>query len=179
MRATVGLTVASASDSAATAGISRTARLCAPWWDGRMHRMVGLGALAMAFAMLGGCSDAQPGAASPGLTVRLVIPDGNIRPPDVPCTGAGGFRYAHPEAPYVIENAAGRVVASGSLPQGTSEPAWNIDLGDRRQPTICVMMLEVPGLTSIDRYRLAIDGRPAKPIRPNRNLDNIPEVMLS
>jgi hypothetical protein len=128
---------------------------------------------------LSGCSGAGSEAASEsGLTVRLVIPDGNIRPPDVPCTGAGGFRYAHPEASYVVENAAGRAVASGSLPQGTSEKAWNVDLGGRRQPTVCVMMLEVTGVESVDHYTLSIDGRPPKPIRPNRNLDDIPEVVL-
>jgi hypothetical protein len=130
-------------------------------------------------AALAGCSDADPDAASePTQTVRLVIPDGNVRPPDVPCTGAGGFRYVHPEASYVIEDADGRVVASGSLPQGTSEEAWNIDLGDRRQPTVCVMMLEVTGVESVTGHSLAIDGHPPKPIRPNRNLDGLPEVVL-
>lgn len=135
--------------------------------------------LAVAIASLAACADAQTGAPSgSGLTVRVVIPDGNIRPPDVPCSGAGGFRYVHPEAPYAVENAAGRVVASGGLPSGTSEEAWNIDLGGRRQPTVCVMMLEVPGVQSLDGHTLSIDGRPPKPIRPNRNLDDIPEVVL-
>ena len=107
--------------------------------------------------------------------VRLVIPDGNIRPPDVPCTGAGAFRYAHPEASYVIENASGRKVASGRLPQGASEKAWNVDLGDRPQPTTCVMLLEVAGVDSVEHATLSIDGRPPKPIRPG---DGAPEVVL-
>lgn len=142
------------------------------WWSG----VVSVAVVAVA---LGGC--AAPESDSPegsGVTVRLVIPDGNIRPRDVPCTGAGGFRYAHPEAPYVIENAAGETVASGSLPQGTSEPAWSLDLGDRQQPTVCVMMLKVAGVESVEQATLSIDGRPPKPIRPNRNLDDIPEVVL-
>jgi hypothetical protein len=130
-------------------------------------------------AALGGCASAETESSSdPSVTVRLVIPDGNIRPPDVPCTGAGGFRYAHPEASYAIEDPAGQTVASGSLPQGTSEKAWDLDLGDRRQPTMCVMMLEVTGVETVDDYRLSIDGRPPKPIRPNPNLDDIPEVVL-
>ncbi len=140
---------------------------------------VALLSVAVAATALGGCASAETESSlDPSVTVRLVIPDGNIRPPDVPCTGAGGFRYAHPEASYEIEDADGQTVASGSLPQGTSETAWDLDLGDRRQPTMCVMMLEVTGVESVDHYRLSIDGRPPKPIRPNRNLDDIPEVVL-
>ena len=78
----------------------------------------------------------------------------------------------------LIKDADGRTVASGSLPQGTSEKAWNLDLGDRRQPTICVMMLDVAGVDSVAHATLSIDGRPPKPIRPNRNMDDIPEVDL-
>jgi hypothetical protein len=134
---------------------------------------------AVALTALVGCAAADSESSSEtSLTVRLVIPDGNIRPPDVPCSGAGGFRYAHPEASYAIENAGGRTVASGSLPQGTSEAAMNMDLGEQQQPTVCVMLIEVSGLESVDNYSLSIDGRPPKPIRPNHNLDDIPEVVL-
>ena len=143
-----------------------------------MDWRVGLLSLAVAATALGGCASSADSSSDPSVTVRLVIPDGNIRPPDVPCTGAGGFQYAHPEAPYVIEDAAGRTVASGSLPQGTAEKAWNLDLGGRRQPTVCVMMLEVTGVETVDDSTLSIDGRPPKPIRPNHNLDGIPEVVL-
>jgi hypothetical protein len=133
---------------------------------------------AVALTALVGCAAGDSESSETSLTVRLVIPDGNIRPPDVPCSGAGGFRYAHPEASYAIENAGGRTVASGSLPQGTSEVARNMDLGEQQQPTVCVMLIEVPGLESVDNYSLSIDGRPPKPIRPNHNLDDIPEVVL-
>lgn len=144
-----------------------------------MDRRAVLGALAVALAASVGCSGAESAAPpEPGVTVRLVIPDGNLRPPDVPCAGAGGFRYAHPEAPYAIESPAGKVVASGDLPQGTAEQAWNVDLGDRPQPTVCVMTLEVSGLDSVAGHTLAIDGHRPNPIRPNRTLDDIPEVVL-
>jgi hypothetical protein len=138
--------------------------------------------LALAAVLLAGtagCSGSDSEAATePGLSVRLVVPDGNLRPPDVPCTGAGGFRYAHPEASYEIADASGDVVASGALPSGRSEAEWNVDLGDRRQPTVCVMMLEVSGLDSVRGHTLSIDGRPPKPIKPNPNLDDLPEVVL-
>lgn len=144
-----------------------------------MDWRVGLLTLAVAATALGGCaSSAESDTPEDSVKVRLVIPDGNIRPPDVPCAGANAFRYAHPEASYVIQDADGRTVASGSLPQGTSEKAWNLDLGDRRQPTICVMMLDVAGVDSVEHATLSIDGRPPKPIRPNRNMDDIPEVDL-
>jgi hypothetical protein len=135
--------------------------------------------LAVTLAVLTGCSGSDSGSeAESGLTVRLVVPDGNIRPPEVPCTGAGGFRYVHPEASYAIADPSGAVVASGNLPSGTSEAMWNVDLGDRRQPTVCVMMLDVSGLESVRGHTLSIDGRPPKPIRPNRSLDGVPEVVL-
>jgi hypothetical protein len=144
-----------------------------------MDWRVGLLTLAAAANALGGCaSSAESDTPEASVTVRLVISDGNIRPPDVPCTGAGAFRYAHPEASYVIKDADGRTVASGSLPQGTSEKAWNLDLGDREQPTVCVMMLEVAGVDSVKHATLSIDARPPKPIRPDRSMDDIPEVVL-
>jgi hypothetical protein len=143
-----------------------------------MDWRVGLLSVVVAVA-LGGCaSSAGSDTPETSVTVRLVIPDGSLRPPDVPCTWAGAFRYAHPEASYVVEDAHGRDVASGSLPQGTSEKAWNLDLGDRRQPTTCVMMLEVAGVDSVEDATLSIDGRPPKPIRPDGSRDGIPEVVL-
>jgi hypothetical protein len=135
--------------------------------------------LAIAVLGLTGCGAADGDSTSePAVTLRLVIADGNVRPPDVPCTGAGGSRYAHPEAPYVVRDASGRVVASGELPQGRSEAAWNLDLGERRQPTLCVMMVDVSGLESVAGHTFAVNGRPPDPIRPNVNLDDVPEVVL-
>ena len=118
--------------------------------------------------LLSGCStsDANSGPKEPGsVVIRLVIADGNIREPDVSCEGAGAYRFAHPEAPFEIQDASGQLVSSGSLPQGVAEPAWTLDLGDRRQPTVCVMMLEVPGVDSVADHSLVIDGRPPKAIK--------------
>jgi len=138
---------------------------------------------ALCAVLIVGCASGgeAAGAASPepSVTIRLVIPDGNIREPGATCTGARAFRYAHPEAPYVVEDAAGERVASGVLPQGRAEQAWSMDLGDDPQPTVCVMMIEVPGLDSADGHSLVIGDHPPKPIIPNPNLDDIPEVVLS
>lgn len=132
--------------------------------------------------LVSGCSnaDAEDTEAEPtGISIRLVIADGNIREPEVPCQGAGAFRYAHPEAPFVVEDAAGQEVASGSLPQGVSEPAWTLDLGDRRQVTVCVMEIALPGVDTVEDSSLVIDGQAPKPIEPNPNRDDMPEVVLS
>lgn len=125
------------------------------------------------------CGNSQAGAEAPGVTVRLVIADGNIRAPDVTCSGAGPFRFAHAEAPYVIQDASGGPVASGVLPQGRAEQAWSLDLGDGRQPTVCVMMIDVPGMDAVDGHFLVIGDHQPKPIVPNPNLDDVPEVVLS
>ena len=134
--------------------------------------------LIAALIPLAGCADSSEASDEAGMTVRLVIPDANIREPDVPCSGASGFRYAHPEAPFTIEDADGQEVASGTLPEGTSEKAFNIDLGEERQPTVCVMMLDVPGVETLDDHFLVIDDGSPFPIRPNQSLDGIPEVTL-
>ncbi|MFW6091304.1 MAG: hypothetical protein ACODAF_05465 [Actinomycetota bacterium] len=134
--------------------------------------------------VLGGAGCASGGAAAgtssaePSVTIRLVVPDANIREPGATCAGAGAYRYAHPEAPYAVEDTAGEPVATGVLPQGRAEKAWSMDMGDSRQPTVCVMMLEVPGLDSADGHSLAIGDRDPEPIEPNPNLDDIPEVVL-
>lgn len=121
----------------------------------------------------------SPGASHDGsVTIRLVVPDGNIREPGATCAGAGAYRYAHPEVPYVVENFAGEPVAAGVLPQGRAEKAWSMDMGDERQPTVCVMMLEVSGLVAANGRSLVIGDRDPEPIEPNPNLDDIPEVVL-
>lgn len=125
-----------------------------------------------------GCADSSEASDEEGLTLRLVIPDANIREPDVPCSGASGFRYAHPEARFAIQDADGEDVAFGALPEGTAEKAFNIDLGDERQPTVCVMMLDIPDVETLDDHYLVIDERSPVPIRSNPSLDDIPEVVL-
>lgn len=143
--------------------------------------------VALSATMLTACTsgtgepdDEAAGASpEPSATIRLVIPDGNIRQPDVSCTGARPFRFAHPQAPYVVENPAGEPVASGELPQGRAEPAWSMDMGDERQPTACVMMIDISGLESVDGHALVIGDQEPEPVLPNPNLDGIPEVVLS
>jgi hypothetical protein len=127
---------------------------------------------------LAGCEGSSQASDDAGLTLRLVIPDSNIREPDVPCSGASGFRFAHPEAPFTIEDAGGEAVATGTLPEGKAEKAFNIDLGDERQPTVCVMMVDVRGVETLDDHFFVIDDRSPLPINPNPSLDGIPEVVL-
>lgn len=133
---------------------------------------------AAASVTFGGCADSSAASGDAAVTLRLVIPDTDIREPDAPCSGASGFRFAHPQAPFAIENAAGAEVASGTLPEGTAEKAFNIDLGDERQPTVCVMMVPVDGVETLEGHFLVIDDRSAVPIKPNQSLDGIPEVVL-
>lgn len=135
----------------------------------------------VAVLLAAGCSgggDATADAETDALSLRLVIPDGNIREPDVPCSGASGYRYAHPGEAYTIRDAEGREVASGTLPEGRAEKAFTLELGDRRQPTVCVMMVEVRGVESLDGHVLVIGDRSPVPIMLNRNLGNVPEAVL-
>jgi len=131
-----------------------------------------------ALVPLAGCAGGSEATDDSAATLRLVIPDANIREPDVPCSGASGFRFAHPEAPFTIEDADGDEVASGALPEGKAEKAFNIDLGDERQPTVCVMMVDVQGVETLDDHFFVIDDRSPVPIKPNPSLDGIPEVVL-
>jgi hypothetical protein len=131
-----------------------------------------------ALVSLAGCAGSSQASDDASVTLRLVIPDSNIREPDVPCSGASGFRFAHPEALFTIEDADGDEVASGTLPEGKAEKAFNIDLGDERQPTVCVMMVDVQGVETLDDHFFVIEDRSPVPIKPNPSLDGIPEVVL-
>lgn len=125
-------------------------------------------------------SGQQGEADESSLTLRLVIPDGNIREPGVSCSGASAFRFAHPEAEFTVQDSSGTPVSTGTLPQGIAERAFTIDLGDdQRQPTVCVMSVEVAGVTSMDGHSLVIADHSPVPIRPNPSLDGIPEAVLS
>jgi hypothetical protein len=157
-----------------------TVRLTPPKWR-RCSTRVLAAAAGVAAVLLAGCAggeDAAADSATSGLRLRLVIPDGNLREPDVPCAGARGFRFAHAHALYVIEDPDGRQVASGTLPEGTAEKAFNVDLGEGRQPTVCVMMLDVSDVESLNGHALVIDDRAPVPITLNRSLGDIPEVVL-
>jgi hypothetical protein len=141
-------------------------------------RRCGVLLVAAAALVLSGCADTSEALDEADLTLRLVIPDAKIRVPGVPCSGASGFRFAHPEAPFAIQDADGREVASGTLPEGSAEKAFNIDLGGERQPTVCVMMVDLQDVDKLDDRYLVIDDRSPLPIRPNSSLDDIPEVVL-
>lgn len=140
-------------------------------------------ALVLSVVALTACAD-EPGepaeADEPSVTVRLVIPDGNIREPGVSCSGASAFRFAHPEAEFTVQDSSGTTVFTGTLPPGAAEKAFTIDLGDdQRQPTVCVMSVEVVGVNSVDDHSLVIADHSPVPIEPNPTLDGIPEAVLS
>jgi hypothetical protein len=137
-----------------------------------------LGIAAAALLSLSACGSDADAEAEAGVGLRLVIPDTNIREPDVPCSGARAFRFAHPQAPFAVEDESGTVVATGELPEGRAEKAFNIDLGDQRQPTVCVMTLDVPDVESLDGHSLVIADRSPIPIGSNPSLDDVPEVVL-
>jgi hypothetical protein len=143
--------------------------------SGWRHALVITAAAVLSLSACGSDSDTE---ADSGLGLRLVIPDTNIREPDVPCSGARGFRFAHPQAPFAVEDGSGTVVATGVLPEGRAEKAFNIDLGDERQPTVCVMTLDVPDVETLDGHLLVIADRSPIPIGANPSLDDMPEVVL-
>lgn len=106
-----------------------------------------------ALALCGGCGD--PGD---GTSIRLVVPDENIREEGVECAGARPFQHVHAGAPFTIEADDGSVVAEGTLPAGHAENAEpEIDWEVERIPTFCVVELEVE-LPERPRYRLVLDG---------------------
>ncbi|MFD2793313.1 hypothetical protein ACFS27_07100 [Promicromonospora vindobonensis] len=109
--------------------------------------------------------------------VRIVVPDANIREPSDPCSGARAFRYAHPEAAYEVL-ADGTVLAAGALPEGRAEKAFSIDLGADRQPTVCVMSLDVPASIDLSGAELMIGEHGPVPIEPNPAFDDAPEAVL-
>lgn len=110
-------------------------------------------ALAAALAVCGAC-----GGSDRGTSIRLVVPDENIRTEGVECAGARPFQHVHAGVPYTIEAEDGSVVAEGTLPAGHAENAepeidWEVD----RIPTFCVLELEVE-LPERPRYRLVLEG---------------------
>lgn len=132
---------------------------------------------AAAAGVLAGCGD-RAQSEEDSVALRVVIPDASIREPGTPCSGAHGFRYAHAQAPYSVQDTTGHEVAAGVLPEGNAEKAFTLDLGEARQPTFCVMMVEVSGVDTLDGHSLVIDDRSPVPIEPNPSLDGVPEVVL-
>lgn len=137
--------------------------------------------MALCAVALAACADSSESRADePALTVRLVIPDFNIREPGVECSGASGFRFAHPEAEFTVQDPSGTTVSTGTLPQGVAERAFTVDLGDeQRQPTVCVMSVEIAGVGSVDGHSIVIADHSPVSIVPNPTLDDIPEAVLS
>ncbi|NED94404.1 hypothetical protein G1H11_03660 [Phytoactinopolyspora alkaliphila] len=142
---------------------------------------------AAAALLIGGCADdsadtrhatGHAAGDEATVTVRLVIPDGHIREPEASCSGAGAYRFAHPEASFAIEDGTGARRATGTLPHGTAEKAAMVEAGESRQPTVCVMMIEVPGLETVDGHVFILSDRRPVPILANPDLDGPAEVVL-
>jgi hypothetical protein len=116
----------------------------------------GIAAALAGLLLAAGC-----GGGDPDTSIRLVVPDENIRAEGVECAGARPFEHIHAGAPFTIEAGDGTVVAEGTLPAGhavNAEP--EIDWGVERIPTFCVLELEVD-LPERPRYRLVLeDSRP-------------------
>lgn len=115
----------------------------------------------VAVALAGLLVTAGCGGSDAGTSIRLIVPDKNIRAEGVECAGARPFERIHAGAPFTIEADDGTVVAEGTLPAGhavNAEP--EIDWGVERIPTFCVLELEVD-LPERPRYRLVLeDSRP-------------------
>ena len=54
-----------------------------------------------------------------------------------PCSGGEPFLYAHATAAFRIEDAGGKTVLRGELPEGKAIAALNHDPGVPRVPTFC------------------------------------------
>jgi hypothetical protein len=109
-------------------------------------------ALVLVGAVLAGC-----GGSDDDTSIRLVVPDKNIRAEGVECAGARPFQHIHAGAPFTIEAQDGTVVAEGELPAGKAENAEpDVDWGVERIPTYCVLELEVD-LPERPRYRLKLE----------------------
>lgn len=142
-----------------------------------------LGVVALGATLASGCTGDSEPPAEPTKTqlVRLTIPDWSLRPPGTSCAGAGPYRFAHAEAPYVIQDGYGREVARGALPSGISEKAVGIEFNSnvRREPTLCVMLLEVEAAEQVEGHLLVLDGRPGVPIKRSETAEVAGEVMVS
>ena len=113
--------------------------------------------LAAVLVLCAGCSGSDDGT-----SIRLVVPDKNIREEGVECAGARPFQHIHAGAPYTIEGQDGSVVAEGTLPAGHAENAEpEIDWEVERIPTFCVLELDVE-LPERPRYRFVLEG--ARPL---------------
>lgn len=118
--------------------------------------------LVVTAACSGGGDGDGDGSAEDGheVALRVVIPDGNIRPEGADCAGARPYRHVRPGVAYTLQSGDGDELAEGVLPAGTAENADpSIDWEDlARIPTVCIMELSFTGVPDHDEYALHIDG---------------------
>ncbi|WBB67813.1 hypothetical protein [Micromonospora sp. WMMD812] len=103
------------------------------------------------------CDDGEE--AGSAMTVRVLVRDINIRPEGVECAGTGPYTHFHNRAPFQVIDPAGRTLAEGALPPGTSVATFEEDLEVARVPTYCEFAVPVT-VAARDAYRLVVDGRP-------------------
>jgi hypothetical protein len=100
------------------------------------------------------------GGEASGPVVAVVAPDAVLRELGEPCSGGEPFLYAHATAAWRVEDASGKVVARGDLPEGEAIAAFNHDPGVPRVPTFCRFELHAP-VSAGERYRLVLpEGEP-------------------
>ncbi|NHC47511.1 hypothetical protein [Motilibacter aurantiacus] len=130
---------------------------------GSARRGGALTLVATAVLLVSGCTDggddaraASSATPSEQRTVRLLVRDANIREVGEPCSGAGGYLYVHPTAPFAITDSGGSTVTSGTMPAGTARAALEQDLGVQRVPTFCEFSVPV-SVPAGDGYALVLD----------------------
>jgi hypothetical protein len=102
------------------------------------------------------------GGGASGQAVGIVAPDGVLRELGEPCSGGEPFLYAHATATWKLEDASGKVVASGELPEGKAIAALNHDPGVPRVPTYCRFEVHADVVAG-EQYRMVLpegDPRP-------------------
>src|SRR5689334_373810 len=65
------------------------------------------------------------GGGASGPTVAIIAPDTVLRELGEPCSGGEPYLYAHATAAWRVEDAQGRVVSRGDLPEGKAIAAFN------------------------------------------------------
>lgn len=121
-----------------------------------MTRRTVLPVLAFAALATASCGGGGGGDATQA-SLRVVIPDNNIRTEGVECSGAEPFRHIHRGTPFRVEATDGGLVAEGELPAGRAENADpSIDWESDRMPTVCVMDVEVD-LPERSGYRFVLE----------------------